>query len=299
MEGTAASAVEVDVIALHSASTIEKVRVSELKVDRSYQRDPSQRLVDDIAENWDEVSSELLLVSQRGIRDLAEESGMFIVNGQHRTLGARKRNLEEVWARVIDLSEFEDPASIEATFRLRTNVRMGDKPLERFKAQVRAGNPESLAIVDILGRFDTEVNTAPNVEYGINAVSGVEKLYRVDDGKLLTETLQLIKDTFGSVSGKQSSSSMMVGLSWFILKHAEETDRTRVVEKLNSAGTKAIERRARTAQATMGGSLWMNVYRAAVDFYNERLHDNNKLEWRLKGASTFKGSAGSWGKSTN
>lgn len=299
MEGTAASAVGVDVEALHAASTIERVKLAELKIDRSYQRDPSQRLVDDIAENWDEVSSELLLVSQRGIRDLAEESGLFIVNGQHRSLGARKRNLEDVWARVIDLTEVADPAAVEATFRLRTNVRMGDKPLERFKAQVRAGNPESLAIVDILERFDTEVNVAPNVEYGINAVSGVEKLYRVDDGKLLTETLQLIKDTFGSVSGKQSSSAMMVGLSWFILKHAEETDRTRVVEKLNSAGTAAIERRARTTQASMGGALWMNVYRATVAFYNERLQERNQLEWRLKGASTFKGSAGKWGKDTN
>lgn len=289
------AAVEVDVNALHAASAIRKVRLSDQKIDRSYQRDPSQKLVDDIASDWDEVSSELLLVSDRGERETPEESGQFIVNGQHRSLGARKRGLEEVWARVIDLTGVEDPAAVEATFRLRTNVRMGDKPLERFKAQVRAGNPESLAIVQILSKFDTEVNVAPNSEYGINAVSAVEKLYRVDDGKLLTEALQLIKDTFGTVSGKASASAMLVGLSWFIIKHSEEVDRNRVVEKLNSAGTAAIERRARTSQSTMGGTLWMNVYRATVDFYNERLHDKSKLEWRLKGASSFKGGSGKWG----
>lgn len=289
----------VDVEALHAASTIERVRLTELKIDRSYQRDPSQRMVDDIASNWDEVASELLLVSQRGEREDPRESGMFIVNGQHRSLGARKKGLEDVWARIIDLTEFEDPAAVEATFRLRTNVRMGDKPLERFKAQVRAGSEESLAIVAILAKFDTEINEAPNLEYGINAVSGVEKLYRVDEGKLLTETLQLIKDTFGHISGKTSSAAMLVGTAWFVLKHSEETSRDRIVERLNAAGTAAIERRARTAQATMGGTLWMNVYRAEVDFYNERLHDNNKLEWRLKGASSFKGASASWGKSTN
>src|SRR5256885_6899745 len=83
---------------IHASSSIEKVPISELQVDRSYQREPTQALVDDIAENWDEVSSELLLVSDRGLG-----RGKYVVNGQHRTLGARKRGLADVWARVIDL----------------------------------------------------------------------------------------------------------------------------------------------------------------------------------------------------
>lgn len=276
---------------IHATSTIEKVAISSLQVDRSYQREPTQSLVDDIAENWDEVSSELLLVSDRGA-----DRGRYVVNGQHRTLGARKRGLSEVWARVIDLASAEDPGAIEAMFRLRTNKRMGDKPLERFKAQVRAGDPESRAIQALVERFGTEINEVPTGETGINAVAAVEKLYRLDDGALLSEVFQVIKDTWGYVGGKSASASLMNGLAWFIYKHAEESDRVRLTEKMKEVGLGALDRRARTISSTMGGTLWLNYYRGIVDVYNERLHDKSKLEWKHGGASSWRVSSG-WGKS--
>lgn len=287
---------------LHAKSTIRTIKLADLKVDRSYQRDPSQSLVDKIASEWDEVASELLLVSDRGEgrEELWVEKGRFyIVNGQHRSLAAAKKSIKQLSARVIDLSEHPDPAAVESLFRLRTNVRMGDKPAERFKAQVRAGDPKSLAIVQILARFDTEINENPTTDAGINAVASVEKLYDVEEGKLLVETLQLLKDIYGVVGGKSSSAPTMVGLAWFILKHAGESNRTRLVEQLKGVGHAALDRRARTIGSTMGGTLWMNYYRAVVDFYNDRLADKSRLEWRTRGATSFKGAAGKWGRSAN
>jgi hypothetical protein len=287
----------VNIEELHANSKIQKVQLSELRIDQSYQRDPSMKLVEDIAENWDEVASELLLVSNRGERPEGGEveGGLFIVNGQHRSLGARKRGLTSVHARVIDLTEHPDPAAVEATFRLRTNIRLGDKPLERFKAQLRAGDPESVAIVGLLRQFGSFINESPNDE-GINAVTAVEKLYRLNDGGVLRETLQLIHDIYGHVGGKTTSGPIMTSFAWFIMKHADETDRTRVVEKVKLAGHGALDRRARASQSTMGGTLWMNYYRAIVDFYNERLQAKSQLEWKLRGASSFKGGTGKWGK---
>lgn len=270
----------------HEKSKIEQVLLSELKVDRTYQRDPSQKLVDDIADSWDEVASELILVADRGERD-ENHGGMYVVNGQHRTIASRKLGHDRIWARVLDLSEADDPGEIEAALRLKTNVRLGDRPLERFKAQLRSGDEESIAITKLLARYDTQINATPTQEEGINSVTGIETLYRLDNGGLLAEILETIKAAFGNVAGRAATIYILKGVGWFILKHSDMTDRGRLIEKLNEAGTAAIDRRARAHMSVMGGNLWQNYYRAIVDFYNEKLQQRNRLEFQLRGSTSW------------
>lgn len=270
----------------HEKSRIKQVSLTDLKVDRSYQRDPSQSLVDKIAEDWDEVASELILVSDRGERD-NDEGGLFVVNGQHRTIAARKRGDKKIWARILDLSDARDPALIEAGLRLKTNVRLGDRPLERFKAQLRAGNQESIEIVKLLDRYDTEINEVPNMDHGINSVTGIEALYRIDQGGLLSEILETVNAAYKTIGGRTATIHLFKGIGWFILKHSDETDRSRLIEKLSDVGTAALDRRARAHMAVMGGNLWQNHYRAIVDFYNDKLQQRNKLEWRLRGSTSW------------
>lgn len=275
---------------LHETSTIEEVPLADLQIDRSYQRDPSPTLVDDIAANWDTVASELVLVSDRGTRFASDgvKDGLWLVNGQHRSLAARKLGHETIWARVVNLSQELDPAAVEAALRLKLNVKLGDRPLERFKAQVRAGDQDSLEIVKILARFGTEINTKNMKDQGINSVSTVEAIYGADPtGALLAETLELIWDTFHSFGGRNVSASMLKGLAWFIEQHDQEIDRNRAVEKLRMMGMEAVHRRAVTIQSTMGGSSWMNYYRTIVDAYNTDLHTKSRLDWKLKGSGNF------------
>lgn len=271
----------------HEKSKISQVSLSDLKVDRSYQREPSQRLIDDIAENWDEVASELILVSDRGQRDDEQQSGFFVINGQHRTIAARRLGHAEIWARTIDMSDLPDPALIEASLRLKTNVRLGDRPLERFKAQLRAGNQESHAIVKLLARYDTQINEVPTPEAGINSVTGIEILFRHDQGGLLAEILETAKSAYGRIGGKTATIDLFKGIGWFIVTHSDETDRSRLINKLHEVGPAALDRRARVHMSVMGGSLWQNYYRAIVDFYNEKLVQKNKLEWRMRNATRW------------
>lgn len=292
-----------DAADLHAKSEIKEVPLNKVQVDTSYQRQVSDVLVDKIADDWDVVASELVLISNRGVR--TEESGVrggyFVVNGQHRCKAAVKLGEPKIWARVIDLRHVEDPAQIEATFRLKTNVRLSDRPLERFKAQIRAGDEESLAIVSILASFDTEINMVPTSESGINCVSTIEGLYRLDEpgGGLLREILQLVKDSFGYVGGKNVTAGFLKGVAWFIEKHADESDRDRLCEKVSLIGLPALDRRARAHQSTMGGALWMNYYRSLVELYNEKLRESNRLEWKTRGAGSFTLKLGStWGASS-
>lgn len=288
----------VDVEALNASAKIAKVNLDDLQVDMSYQREITQTLVDKLVAEWSVVASELILVSDRGERD--EESGvkggLFVVNGQHRSNAAKKKGLKRVDARIIDLSEFADPGKVEAQFRLETNVRINDKPTERFRAQVRAGHERSLKIVSLLEDFDTEINRQYNPEMGINTVSAIERLWEVDQGGLLREVLQVIKEAWGTVGGKNVTVPILNAIAWFVLQHDSSTDRQRLVEKLRETGYAAIDRRGRTTQATMSGSLWVNYYRVLVELYNERLRASSRIEWKTRGAGSWKGKSESWGK---
>lgn len=277
-------------------STIEHIDLSKIKVDRSYQRDVSNPLVDAIAENWSEYASELLLVSNRGQRKDSEvDGGYFIVNGQHRMSAARKLGLTHLDARIIDLRKEEDPGRIEADLRELTNVRRSDRPYERYKARLRAGKPEAVAISAILEKFDTEANYTPNPDQGINAISTVSFLYNVDDGALLRETLEVVRDAWGHVGGKHATANILKAIAWFIDRHAGETSRTRLVERLKEHGAGSIERRGRIVQSTMSGALWMNTYRAIVEVYNEKLTEKSRLGWNTRGASAWQRKGGTWG----
>ncbi|HXJ63281.1 MAG TPA: DUF6551 family protein [Actinomycetota bacterium] len=275
---------------LHASSKIEEVELSHLQIDSNYQRDVSERLVDAIVETgWDQVAAELVTVSDRGVREPGGDvrGGLFIVNGQHRSKAAMKIGLTKVWARVINLHDDPDPKVVEARFRLRTNVRLGDRPLERFKAQLCAGDESSTAIVKILSNFGAEINIVPSPDVGINCVSTIEALYRLDDGGLLRETLEVIRDAYGYVGGKNTGANLLKAICWFIEKHADESDRTRLVSKLQGIGLAALETRARTAQLSMAGALWVNYYKAIVELYNSDLREKNRLQWKLRGKSAL------------
>src|SRR5580765_700984 len=143
---------------VHASSRVGKVQLADLQVDPSYQRTPSAKLVDEIEQNWDIVASELLLVSDRGVRpeDSPVLGGLFLVNGQHRSIAARRLGIKSLDARIIDMSEEDDPAMIESKFRLKTNVGLRDRATEKFKAKLRSGDADSVHIVQILAKCGTE-----------------------------------------------------------------------------------------------------------------------------------------------
>lgn len=276
--------------ALHATSKIQQVDIERVQVDRSYQRDPSMVLVDKIADEWSLVASELVLISDRGPRPEGSEvgGGLFIVNGQHRLRAARKLGHKKIWARVIDLRDSEDPAAVEAEFRLQTNVRLGDRIHERFKAQLRAGHEESHAIVKLLARFDAEINLVPTTESGINCITTIELLYRVDDGALLNDVLEIIQAAHTVVGGKNVNAGYIKGLSWFVEKHSMDCDRSRVIDKLGVMGVRGMEQRARSMQSSFAGPLWLNYYRALVDLYNEKLSAKSRLELSTRGQGALR-----------
>lgn len=258
------------------AGTLEVVHIEDLNVDYIYQRDLNSDLVNKIAGSYDMAVAGTIVISRRA------NGSLWVVDGAHRVAGATLAGEKEMLAQVLSGLDQQT----EAALRLKGNVKRSDKSAERFKAQVAAGFTESLAIVEILGNFESKLNiSAPDTYHGINAISAVESIYRVNKGIMLARVLEMIRDAFGSVGGKTSSVAMLKGIAWLIQKHEREMDRGRMIDKMSRDGVDMIERKARSIKLTHGGALWVNFYRAMIDSYNERLPEKSKLEWKTNRSS--------------
>lgn len=252
------------------AGEFQVVVLDELKVDHAYQRDLSVDLVQKIARSWDIAAAGPIVVSERA------DGSLFIVNGQHRAAAAKTAGETEIIAQVLHGLDQQS----EAEIRLKGNTRRTDKVQERFRAQLAAGYKESLAIVEIAAQFGTRVNPWPDVKHGINAVSTLEHLYRKDRGTHLVRVLEFLQESFGRADGPVATSASLSAVSWLIERHDQEMDRQRMVERLGVEGMDGLMRAARSHQSALRGSLWMNVYRAMVGVYNERLPEGKRLAWR-------------------
>lgn len=268
-----------DVLAeIERTGSIEVVKLADLQRDPSYQRAISQDLVDEIARTWDIVAAGPIVVSRR------KNGTLFIVNGQHRAAAATQAGEQEILAHVINGLTAKE----ESVLRLKGNKRRNDSAQERFRAQIAAGDKESLEIVRIVQEAGGTVNFHPDAKYGVNTVSGLETIYRKDGGMLLARTLEVITGAFGNLDGRNASVGVLKSVSWLLENNSDDKlSMNRLHERLQITGVDEIDRRARNHKAVMGGALWMNYYRAIVESYNDKLGDSKKIPLRLNTWSKF------------
>lgn len=261
-----------------SAGTIEVIELSKLKVDPVYQRDLTAQFVERLAEKWDIVTAGTIVVSRR------PDGFLYIVDGQHRAAAAVRAGETHILCQVVH----EPSAEEEARLRLKGNVKRTDRVFEVFRARLAAGDETAEAIQRILADFGTHINMVPTTNSGINAVTAVEKLYTLDDGVTLITVLTMMKKLFGEIRPEVASSDILKGLTWFLGQHGATVDMERFERMFKITGPAALSRSARAHKASLGGSLWVNTYRALVTVYNEGLSDASKLEWKTKGSTSWK-----------
>lgn len=257
------------------AGVIDVVLLDDLNVDFTYQRSLDHALINQIAKEWDMAAAGTIKVGRR------DDGSLWIVDGQHRAMGAKLAGETHILVQIIpDLNRV-----MEAEQRLKGNTRRSDTAQEKFRAKVAAERPEALAIQQLLKGFDTTVNFTQNIHTGLNCVSTVETLYRIDGGVMLTRVLEVVKDSFDIIGSKQAGVAPLKAIAWFLDHHANEYNRNRLCERMRAEGVDAWDRKARSHRAAQGGALWVNYYRALVELYNHRLPEEKKLNWRLSGMS--------------
>lgn len=260
------------------AGQIVVLPIASLKIDHTYQRDLIADVVEKIKDEWDIVTAGTIVVAQR------ENGDLYVVDGQHRLAAATLAGETEILAQLVSGLTPEE----EAQLRIQGNFKRSDRISEVFRARVFAGDEVAVGLQSLCKRYDTQINYVPDYQHGINAIAACESIYRFDNGGLLAEVFDHIKAAFGTVEGAHAGGNIVKALAWWLQRHDQEADVTRLVSKMRAAGVSYIARNARNYKAAMGGSQWLNTYRALVDIYNEGLRDNNKLEWRTSRSSTWR-----------
>lgn len=273
-----------DVVAeVEGVGTFAWVHVAHLHFDQHYQRGLNLRMAEELATHWEDEATDPPVVSRR------KDGSLWVVSGQHRVAAHKLLKRDLILVRIVD----NKTVASEAHLRVQANKQLSESSLDRFKARLAAREPAVVDIDKICRRFDTKVNTVPTAHAGINSPSSLERIYEIDRGALLARTFQIIQDAWGAVGGKHTNNHTIQGIAWFIGVHDGAFDRERLIDKLEKYGADALYRRALAHGAVLGGSTWVNFYRALIEAYNERLAAPAQLEAKTGGWSKLKGG---WGR---
>lgn len=153
---------------------VQFITCDRLQIDASYQRTTnsrrSQALIEAIALNWDWRLCVPLLVSAR-------EGGLFIIDGQHRWEGARRRG--DIAFLPCAVGQYAGAAEEAALFVAANRRRVAVHRVDLFRAALGGGDAETVKIDRLL----TEAGLRLAVQGGTNAlqpgeVSCTRALYR-------------------------------------------------------------------------------------------------------------------------
>lgn len=262
--------------AMANAKFVE-VAIEQLNIDHSYQRELHMRLVQRIAANWNPAAGEPILVSKR------KTGKHFIVNGQHRASAAKIIGKTAILCRVVTGLEVKD----EAALRLQSNVQVGERPNERFKAQLAAENQESWEILRLINGHGIELNLDRTDPLdGINAITTIEMLYRIDRGQTLDQVASTLAHTYKDVNSKTASQPVLRALAWFFNRHNHEYSDEALGKALKAMGPAAWAKQSKDMESLMGGALWVNTYRVLIEAYNANTAKGMELKMQTRGSST-------------
>lgn len=244
----------------------EVVAVDELRIDRTYQRGDKADLVNEIGRGYDLTLAGYIVVSRR------KNGSLYVVDGQQRTLGARKGGESEVLARVFEGLTVEEEASLYDALN-RT------KPLnshEKFKGRHAARNPQALDIYDIVHSLGGSIMGVDGYSMEtIAAVSALEIVYGQGGKWGLTTTLSVIKSGLGELTRNTTPSGFLKAVHMAISRHSDELDQQRLAKRIAETGLLALKQKAvayASRNADAGG-----YYIALLDAYNYKLAERRRI----------------------
>lgn len=221
-----------------SQAVCTRVNMDSLVVDGRYQRPPDERRIAKIIDGYDAKLLGTLEVSKRSNGTYA------IIDGQHRFEALKAVGRKQVPALVHEGLTVQQEADLFA----RTN--MGRKPLtpvQRFKAQVFAGDQTAVDIAKIVTKYGfkiTDDNFAVASGQGvIRSITTLEQIYKRGGTPLLDKTLAAISDLWFGIPGC-TDGSMIAGMGQFMHIYGDRFDE-RHAERLRREEPIMILRRAK------------------------------------------------------
>ena len=176
----------------HISKMSSIVKVSDLTIDYTYQRQPIMKKVNKIAKNFDSDILGVIICSMR------EDGSIAVIDGSHRVHALRMKGLNDstVNALVYFSLTIQEEAKI---FAMLNQEHTKPNTTDIFKAGIVSGDEETIAINKILNSLGLIIGVGPG-DNKVRAISTIRRVYRNAGEKVLRDTLYTIKSAYGDSS---------------------------------------------------------------------------------------------------
>ncbi len=254
---------------------VRMVAVGDLIVDESYQREAISAHVAGIAKHFDEEAFGLIVAGER------EDGSLHPVDGFQRLNAAMERGLSHVPCQVIPSRGPEHEAELFG----KHNKRRGLSTHQLFKADVRAGKPDAVAVYEAITEAGLNVRgMKPNGRrQSIAGVKQCQTAYRRMGGgetgaAHVTEVLKILRMTWGQQHHETAYHCAVIGgLAFFLRRFGDSVDRKRIKTRMERMSPNVLMGNGDTFKMMSGTTRDEGVARAFFEVYNSGLH--NKLDW--------------------
>lgn len=259
--------------------TFELVNPDLLVIDKRYQRDRKNTLIQQIAQSpsWEAFGVPICFKRDNNM--------YYVADGQQRVAGLLKsedppRLIPIVWFPMEGVEE-------EAQTFVRINEwRKSLQPLEKHKGKVQANDPAALAIERAVGRAGFSIGTGQALSESprtIQAIAGVGVIYNRIGEDGLTQTLTVIREAWPD-DGTAISTHMLRGVADLIEEQGESYNRSKMISALRKTTPAKLLRKADELRFDFGGSLLTNMRRAFAVEAGIKMPKGQQLPTRKRSA---------------
>ena len=181
----------------------------QLNVDHTYQRkNISQTRVNEIASNWSWAALLVIGVCQRA------DGTYWVYDGQHRVLAAKKRDdIFDLPCIVFNVGAVSDEAD---AFVRGNTVRGAMRRLDKYKAQIVAGDKTALAVQDLVESCDYRIGAGTG-EGVVACVESIDRAVRTDY-KVAQEAFLMC----ATICNRHTFSSKMFTSMFYLEQHLQK-----------------------------------------------------------------------------
>lgn len=242
------------------------IKIADLKVDRSYQRDLDEKRVDAMAAAFDKDLMGVPVVTMRGGGDA------YVVDGQHRRALAERMGVKEMLCRIVICKTIADEAQL---FLDLNGLVKAVGAFAKFNARLTAREPVAITIAGIVEAEGLRL-CPYKVEHAVTAVQCLEYVHaRYNNLARVLHVLTMWLD--GDPSAYDGTIVKDVGA--FLYEHSSARD-ARLVDALREVSARELKRKTKAAKADLGGTRSEAAMRALRAIYNEGLRGKHRLDRR-------------------
>lgn len=228
-----------------------------------------------IAENFKPPALGSVAISVR------EDGTQVILDGRHRVEAAKLVG----WTGGIP-ADFYWGLSLEeeAEMFLKLNSFRSPSRIAKFLVRVTQGDPEAIAINDILKANEWRV--APGGFRGyFAAIAAIERVYRglkpLTKGAHPDQVDRVIRTATAAWGHEVAAvhQTILIGLGALFARYGDQVNDVRLIAELAKRNPHELLRDARTLQGLQGGSVGAALARVAVGIYNKNLRAKALDDW--------------------